>query len=920
MKILENSLYSSKRIYNYHILSLILFTILTQSIQAQYYVSPSGSDSNPGTFQLPFKTIQKAADLLVAGDTCYIMNGKYREQVIPANNGVLGNPIVFTSYNNERVVILGSDSISGWSSHQGGIYKTYVQDTVIQLFVNGLRAFPARYPDFNSGDIYSTSDWNPVTANQYGDAVFSGMDKPENYWVGGYCKILTGQKWVAHIGKISSSNNDLIHCDERSAPWNDYNPGVYLGEGMGYIYKHLNALDKINEWHWQNDTLYYFPDDNLLIDTLLIEGRTRLYGFSCEEKSYIEIRNIHFVWSSVNFGQASGCVLDGGSIWFPTPFFYYDNSWTRNAGGENNYSIDHWDGKGVHISGSNNSIKNCYVAYSWGDGISVGGSYNNVEDCLVEHCDFSATDCAAISSTGYGHNLIGNTLRTSARSILVHRFSDSTNIKYNHLHDCGLMCNDLGLTYSYHTNGGGSEIAYNWVHDNHASGAAFGIYLDNYDSNYVVHHNVVWNCSNAIQTNKPAVNHEIYNNTAWYCSNAQGAWGYAGTEIENQFVINNLSDKPWNIGTIFQTNLTTNNPQFVDPANGDFRLQEGSPAIDYGTHIPGITDDYVGGAPDAGAYEFGGEDWVAGSDVEIPDLSDIVIIPELEPQDLIAYYPFNGNAQDESGNGFHASEILGATLTDDKDGNPQSAYAFDGINDKIIIPNIGVNLAQDFTITYWFQPNDLDTRQWLFGNRHTFTGVDGNGLESDIFENEVRFFWPGQQDLSYELTSTEWQFVAYTKEDNLYRLFYNGQLIDGYANASSPNNNNPWRIGAHYNQDGWGAHFNGKMDEIRVYGRALSSDEIEDLFSGITGFLNKKDNLENYYLYPNPGNSIFQIYNPEKQELTVKVHNQVGQIVFEDKCIEKINFNVDSTGIYFVYFFDNKGKLLYVQKLLTLLK
>ena len=897
---------------------LIAFLMPYSGLQAQYYVSPSGSDSNPGTLQMPFKTIQKAAGIMLAGETCFIMKGEYRETVVPANNGTQGNPIVFTNYNDERVVILGTDSVSGWVPFQNGIYKTYMPDTVSQLFANRQRAYPARYPDFFGGDMFNTSDWNPVTAEADGDAFLQGMNKPANYWVGGYCKILTGHKWVAHIGKISSSDGDMVHCDERSSPWNDYNPGVYLGPGMGYIYKHLHALDKVNEWHWQNDTLYYFPESGANIDTMKIEARTRLYGFDCEERSYIEIHNIHFVWASVNFGSATACVLDGGSVWFPIPFFYYNNSWVRNQGGSVNYSIDHWAGKGIHVSGNDNTIKDCYVGYSWGDGISVGGINNRVENCLVEHCDWSATDAGAISATGYGHNLIGNTLRTSARSILIHRYCDSTNINFNHLYDCGLMCDDLGLTYSYHTNGGGSEIAYNWVHDNHASGTASGIYLDNYDSNYVVHHNVVWNCAYAIHTNKPAVNHEIYNNTVWYCANAQWAWGPGGTYIENQKVINNLSDKAWNVGTFFQTNLTSNNPMFVDPDSGDFRLMENSPAIDYGTHIPGITDDYVGAAPDAGAYEYGGDDWVAGSDIEIPDLSDIFIIPEAEQQDLIAWYPFNGNAQDESGNGYHAGEIIGATLCEDKDGNPNSAYAFDGTDDKIIIPHIGVNLAQDFTIAYWYQPNDFLERQWLFGNRHTLTGEEGNGLESHIFEGYTSFFWPAQLTLSHELITNDWQFVVFTKENNtFYRLFYNAELVDAGANSSSPNNNNPWRIGAHFNQQGWGGHFNGKIDEIRIYGRALSAGEIEDLYNGNPiGLLNNEINDDEILIYPNPSSSKFYFSGLDHRVFNIEVFNYFGLKVLEQKTTEDHSFSLDKSGVYLVLLYDNCDKLIARKKII----
>ena len=58
-----------------------------------YYVAPSGNDSNPGTIAQPWRTIQKAADTMVAGDTVYIRAGTFPEQVIPHNSGNAGQPV-----------------------------------------------------------------------------------------------------------------------------------------------------------------------------------------------------------------------------------------------------------------------------------------------------------------------------------------------------------------------------------------------------------------------------------------------------------------------------------------------------------------------------------------------------------------------------------------------------------------------------------------------------------------------------------------------------------------------------------------------------------------------------------------------------------------------------------------------------------
>ena len=90
---------------------------------------------------------------------------------------------------------------------------------------------------------------------------------------------------------------------------------------------------------------------------------------------------------------------------------------------------------------------------------------------------------------------------------------------------------------------------------------------------------------------------------------------------------------------------------------------------------------------------------------------------------LIAYYPFNGNANDESGNG-HNGIVDGATLTADRFGNADSAYSLDGINDYIEAGNpadFGFN-NQSFSISMWAQvhANYLDNE--------TFIGLDGGPL------------------------------------------------------------------------------------------------------------------------------------------------------------------------------------------------
>jgi len=76
---------------------------------------------------------------------------------------------------------------------------------------------------------------------------------------------------------------------------------------------------------------------------------------------------------------------------------------------------------------------------------------------------------------------------------------------------------------------------------------------------------------------------------------------------------------------------------------------------------------------------------------------------------LLAYYPFNGNANDESGNNYHG-KVMGATLTDDRFGNANSAYYFDGIDNEIYLEDqSGLDVSGDITICAWFK---TETPQW----------------------------------------------------------------------------------------------------------------------------------------------------------------------------------------------------------------
>lgn len=90
------------------ILLLLLITILiaNEAWSGIYYVSPNGSDSNPGTNELPFRTIQKAANVVQAGDTVLVMPGEYNERVTLQTSGISSAYITFKSEPRRQATVL----------------------------------------------------------------------------------------------------------------------------------------------------------------------------------------------------------------------------------------------------------------------------------------------------------------------------------------------------------------------------------------------------------------------------------------------------------------------------------------------------------------------------------------------------------------------------------------------------------------------------------------------------------------------------------------------------------------------------------------------------------------------------------------------------------------------------------------------
>lgn len=219
-------------------------------------------------------------------------------------------------------------------------------------------------------------------------------------------------------------------------------------------------------------------------------------------------------------------------------------------------------------------------------------------------------------------------------------------------------------------------------------------------------------------------------------------------------------------------------------------------------------------------------------------------IPTLgvDSRGLLAYYPFNGNANDESGNGNHGT-VYGATRTQDRFGYANSAYWFGGSDSHIDFPGVTSNLPNG-SIALWFRPDGWANIGrdgiYVFAGEYGGTVGDGVNLGTHPYyasDGALLFgVYELHQDLSgiwhwansgVRLQPDQWYFLVGTWGIDGIKLYINGSLAGTDPYSGPAPNASYSRAGASH----WpNTNVVGTIDDIRIYSRALSSEEVQNLY------------------------------------------------------------------------------------------
>ena len=298
---------------------------------------------------------------------------------------------------------------------------------------------------------------------------------------------------------------------------------------------------------------------------------------------------------------------------------------------------------------------------------------------------------------------------------------------------------------------------------------------------------------------------------------------------------------------------------------------------------------------------------------------------------LIAKYYFNnGNANDDSGNGYDA-DTVNATLTVDRFGNTDRAYSFDGLQ-FINIPYSAPFNLDEISISVWFKvlnPDSLWQRIVTFpvsatgGNQHFSIMYN---FSPEPYKIMTYFDQANNQGAVYAVSNDTvnnnlWHhFVGTISTSNLQIISY----LDGIPVDTTSFTNAPTPADGHLQIGRFNYTFNenfiGDIDDIRLYDRAISALEVDSLFNeenSTVGILSLEPETS-FSVFPNPFKNILNIQNESNLEIQFTLYNSLGIIIYEEALkskTSKIDLSSNPSGIYFYKLTDNKnliktGKLI----------
>lgn len=402
----------------------VLCLALPGMAQVKFYVATNGNDSNAGTLNQPFKTLQQAVAKAISNSnktvSIELRGGTYYlDQTVEINaRNFLPASMQIKAFSNEKVTVSAGKRLAlHWKPYQNGIFVSSVPAGIVfeRLYINHTLQPLARYPNYDA----SARIFHGTAA----DAIAPERVKRWKHPEGGYVHALHAYEWGGFHYRITGA--DTAGNVKLEGGWQNNRPNE-MHKDYRFVENIFEELDAPGEW-WldkKNHLLYYYPSKgtNLagaLVEVSQLKNSIVLKGSIDKPLQNIQLLNLHFAHNERTFMDTKEPLLR--------------SDWTIYRGGT------------VLLDGTENcKIADCVFEGIGGNAIMFS-NYNKkdtVTGCHIYNTGANAVcfigDTKAVRSPSFGYeNFVPYNELDKTPGPLTHNFPQHCIVTDNLLHDLG---------------------------------------------------------------------------------------------------------------------------------------------------------------------------------------------------------------------------------------------------------------------------------------------------------------------------------------------------------------------------------------------------------------------------------------------------------------------------------------------------